>query len=63
MTPPMRSKADKVALKAGDAIHIETPGGGGFGDPQERARVDVASDLVQGLISEVTASSRYGYTP
>ena len=63
VTPPMRSKADKVALKAGDAIHIETPGGGGFGDPQERARVDVASDLVQGLISEATASSRYGYTP
>lgn len=62
-TPAMRSKADKAALAAGDAIHIETPGGGGFGDPRRRSRDDVAADLRQGLVSEETARTHYGYTP
>lgn len=62
-TPPMRSKAEKVALTAGEAVHIQTPGGGGFGDPLTRPRDAVATDIRQGLVSEATARTHYGYTP
>lgn len=58
----MRSKAEKVALTAGEAVHIQTPGGGGFGDPLTRPRDAVATDIRQGLVSETTARTHYGYT-
>ncbi len=60
--PPMRSKADKVSLMAGDSVHIETPGGGGFGDPLTRRREEVERDLDQGFISWDIAKIHYGYT-
>ncbi|MDC0998352.1 hydantoinase B/oxoprolinase family protein [Alphaproteobacteria bacterium] len=60
-TPLMRSKADKIALSTGDAVHIETPGGGGFGDPLKRQREEVRRDLVKGFISRDIANNQYGY--
>ena len=57
----MRSKADKIALSTGDAVHIETPGGGGFGDPLKRQREEVRRDLVKGFISRDIANNQYGY--
>ncbi|MEK9828808.1 MAG: hydantoinase B/oxoprolinase family protein [Rhodospirillales bacterium] len=61
VTPEMRSKADKISLKVGDAIHIETPGGGGYGEPRKRAREDIKNDLIQGFISEGSAQKHYHY--
>ncbi len=34
--PPMVSKLHGAKLKRGDRIRLETPGGGGYGDPAER---------------------------
>ena len=35
-TPPHLSKEQDIALKAGDRVRVETPGGGGYGDPARR---------------------------
>jgi N-methylhydantoinase B len=35
-TPVHLSKDQGIALKAGDAIDVRTPGGGGYGDPRKR---------------------------
>ena len=34
--PPHRSKAQGITVREGDVIRIDTPGGGGYGDPAER---------------------------
>lgn len=44
----------------GDRICIRYPGGGGFGDPRERAREAVSADIRSGLISEQAARGVYG---
>jgi len=59
-TPPMRSKAEKVSLEAGDSVHLNSPGGGGFGDPHERDLALVERDLNRGMISLATAETVYG---
>jgi N-methylhydantoinase B len=35
-TPAHLSKEQDIPLKAGDRVRVETPGGGGYGDPTER---------------------------
>lgn len=55
------SKCAAVSLKRGDLLRIETPGGGGFGDPQERDREAVAADLRSGHISLAQARRLYGW--
>ena len=57
--PPFRSKADRIAMKAGDKMKLASPGGGGFGAPQLRDLADVEDDLNNGLISEETARLVY----
>ncbi|MGE0408935.1 MAG: hydantoinase B/oxoprolinase family protein [Amphiplicatus sp.] len=47
-------------VPAGRRLIIETPGGGGKGDPRKRAREKVAQDLRAGLISENAALRDYG---
>lgn len=60
--PPMRSKAERVPLKAGDSASLASPGGGGFGDPLTRDLAAVEDDLNAGLISRATAEQAYGVT-
>lgn len=60
--PPMRSKAERVPLKAGDRVSLASPGGGGFGDPMTRDPAAVGDDLNAGLISAETARHAYGVT-
>ncbi len=59
-SPAMVSKMRQVILKQGDAVRLETPGGGGFGNPAERAPTLIAKDVRLGLISETYADSVYG---
>lgn len=47
-------------LKAGDAVAIETSGGGGYGSPLERAPARVARDVRDGIVSVAAAESIYG---
>jgi N-methylhydantoinase B len=58
--PPLRSKYEKQPLKAGDLVMNSSPGGGGFGDPLERALESVELDLNLGYISRATAERDYG---
>ena len=50
-------------IPAGETLSLQTPGGGGFGNPAERDRQAVAKDLSQGLISSEAASDLYQFQP
>jgi len=58
--PPMVSKMRGIQLKQAEAVRLETPGGGGYGNVERRNPVQVARDVVQGLISEAHADEVYG---
>lgn len=60
--PDLPGKGE-VRVKAGEKLVFETPGGGGFGEPRERAREDVLRDLKEGLISPKAARDLYGFKP
>jgi len=47
-------------IPAGDRLHLELPGGGGFGNPFERDPARVVSDVVNQLIDRATARRDYG---
>jgi hypothetical protein len=51
-------KSKAYPLHAGDAIIVETGGGGGYGPPSERARELVERDLRRGYISAKAATPR-----
>ena len=46
-------------LKAGDTFRLETPGGGGWGDPAKRDPALVLEDVVQGYVTPETAAETY----
>ena len=50
-------------IPPGDRLVVMTPGGAGIGKPAERDRLQVASDLSDGLISAETAEKVYGFRP
>lgn len=52
----------KITLQTNDRLTVETPGGGGWGDPAERDRTLIAEDLRLGLITPESARNVYGYT-
>jgi N-methylhydantoinase B/oxoprolinase/acetone carboxylase alpha subunit len=49
-----------LAMKRGDRITMELPGGGGFGDPGEREPRAVVADVQLGFVSRETARNVYG---
>ena len=53
------SKIDHVKVEAGDLLIADTWGGGGWGDPLERATEQVAFDVAAGLVT-VGGARRYG---
>lgn len=42
---PFVTKVDRLYLKAGDSVHLRTPGGGGYGDPARRDPAQQARDI------------------
>jgi N-methylhydantoinase B len=58
----MASKIVGVKIAAGQRIRLESPGGGGWGDPMARPREAVARDIRLGFVSGA-ASRDYGYAP
>ena len=48
-------------LEVGDAFVIETPGGGGYGDPHKRDRKVLAGEVRNGVISADKARELYGW--
>ncbi|MDQ7774980.1 MAG: hydantoinase B/oxoprolinase family protein [Paracoccus aminovorans] len=54
------SKVAHIVLHAGDSMRMETPGGGGFGAPQDRPTAELASDIRDGIVSPGSARRDYG---
>ena len=50
-----------IDLHEGDLLKIVVGGGGGYGDPRERAREAVEADLREGRISPEQAEKAFGY--
>jgi N-methylhydantoinase B len=47
-------------LATGDIFRLETPGGGGLGNPHQREPAKVLADVTQGYVSQALAASDYG---
>jgi N-methylhydantoinase B len=47
-------------LHAGDVFRLDTPGGGGYGDPLARPAERVLADMREGLVSPEAAERQYG---
>lgn len=58
--PRALGKIDLLPVSAGDEIVIQTPGGGGWGDPCERDPAAVLKDVQRGLLSIEAARRDYG---
>ena len=59
-TPPMGSKMRGIRLRQGQAVRLETPGGGGYGAPEGRDPARVARDVALGLVDAAEATRLYG---
>jgi len=59
-TPPMASKMRGIRLRQGQAVKLETPGGGGYGPPGEREPGRIARDVKRGLMDAEDADIVYG---
>jgi len=58
--PPMVSKVTDIKIIKGQHVRLETPGGGGFGDPLTRDPARVARDVNLGYVSRASARKAYG---
>jgi N-methylhydantoinase B len=58
-TPPLVSKITDIRIKPGQKVRLETPGGGGFGDPVTRDPARVARDVRLGYVSRDAARRDY----
>ncbi|ARP84955.1 hydantoinase B/oxoprolinase family protein [Bordetella genomosp. 9] len=59
----MFSKTANIVLEPGESVRIETPGGGGYGAPAQRAPERLQRDLLDGKVSEAAAREHYGFVP
>ena len=59
-TPPLVSKVTDIRIVAGQHVRLETPGGGGFGDPMTRDPVRVGRDVNLGYVTKAAARKEYG---
>jgi N-methylhydantoinase B len=47
-------------LKSGDVVHVNLPGGGGYGDPKKRDVEKVRWDVIDGYVTPEEAEKKYG---
>lgn len=57
---PAKLLKGNVALRAGDRVHVQMSGGGGFGSPLKRSLTAVQNDLKHGYVSPCAARTQYG---
>jgi N-methylhydantoinase B len=58
-TPPLVSKITDIHIGRGQKVRLETPGGGGFGDPLSRDAERVVRDVRLGYLSREAARRDY----
>jgi N-methylhydantoinase B len=56
-------KLEGRPLEPGDVMVVESGGGGGYGNPRERAPESIASDVRNGYVSRAAAIAHYGMRP
>ena len=56
----MASKVANVKIRAGQRVRLESPGGGGWGDPMRRDPQRVARDVRLGYVNAEAAARDYG---
>jgi N-methylhydantoinase B len=49
-----------IDLSAADVVHVDLPGGGGYGDPLKRDSEKVLWDVIDGYITPEQAEKKYG---
>ena len=54
------AKVPATPTEAGDCIAVYTPGGGGYGDPLDRAPAQVCDDVADGFYTAAEARESYG---
>ena len=59
-TLPLGSKGSGIEMRPGDKVRVTTPGGGGYGEPRDRAPALVKRDVLRGYISKEQAQTAYG---
>ena len=59
-TPEHLSKEQDIPLAPGDRVHVETPGGGGYGAPFDRDPDLVRTDVLLGYYTVAQASELFG---
>jgi N-methylhydantoinase B len=47
-------------LQAGDVVHVDLPGGGGYGDPFKRDPQKILRDVIEGYVTADEAEKKYG---
>jgi len=57
---PLNGKGEQD-IPPDDRLWVETPGGGGYGDPAERDPAAIAADLRDGLVTSEAAQEHYGF--
>lgn len=60
IVPALGAKSTGMQLRRGQRIRIDSPGGGGYGDPLERDPAAVARDVALGYVSCAAAQQGYG---
>ncbi len=58
--PPLASKMLGIKLTKGQGVRLETPGGGGYGKPEDRTAQAVARDVALGYLTPEAATEAYG---
>ncbi|MEM9048833.1 MAG: hydantoinase B/oxoprolinase family protein [Pseudomonadota bacterium] len=58
--PPHLSKEQDIPVAAGDRVEVQTPGGGGYGDPLSRDPELVAEDVRLGYYTPAAARALFG---
>ncbi|SEK00894.1 MULTISPECIES: hydantoinase B/oxoprolinase family protein [unclassified Achromobacter] len=53
LSPPMSSKMLGIRLQRGDRVRLETPGGGGYGEPARRDPAAREHDRKMGYVSDI----------
>ena len=53
-------KTKGFPLEANDLVHIETGGGGGYGEPHARDKAILRHDVLEGYVSPASAEQNYG---
>jgi N-methylhydantoinase B len=58
--PKLATKEGNILFRSGDVLNVETPGGGGYGRPEERTGELIRNDLKRGHVSSAFTRKHYG---